>query len=320
MAREAWPKTDVIESSKRAVFLAVFRWARDEDKVTTPSDGGGKAKSGSTKDSEWAIRLDVMGYPQVRLLDGWGRALASSDRYANLRTGAQVVEAVDAAIRDAKQSKEAYAPVSPSKALLDRFPGVDRDEASRPEPWRRARAWLRALEKGKHSAADLARLWDAEDDAVLRKAILGMLAPGEKDAVAARLLAEGLGGANDYVRGAAIEASVKVGGDAGAKSLLSVLEKALSGKAGWKNPNNVLCAVTSAASRLPDVRFIDPLAKVVEKHDANNTATLNAVEALIAIGKADGMPKVKAALLAARDRPGAHQKRIQSLVDSALGK
>jgi hypothetical protein len=190
----------------------------------------------------------------------------------------------------------------------------------RPEPWRRAKTWVRALASGEWKVADCAQLWEAEEDALVRKAVLDRLDAKAKDPQVAELLTAGLDGSNDYVRAAAIGASARVGGDAGAKSLLATLEKAVGGRAGWKNPNNVLCAVTDAVQNLPDERFVAALGKVIEANDANNTATLNAVESLIAIGNAHDMKVVKPLLERARERPGYHQKRIRELVDAALPK
>ncbi len=324
MAREVWPEKDVIAESDEVVFLAVYRWMRAGDVPTTPRDPepGAKAGSGSdTRDSEWAIRLDVRGYPQVRLLDGWGRPLPSSDRYASARTRGDVLQAIAAAKREGKgkPSEEAGRAVPP-KSLLARLPADLRDEVARREPWVRARVWLRALREGRWKTTDLAALWDAEEDPVVRRAVLESLSGGDDDKVAARLVEQGLAGANDYARGAAIAACARVGGDVGVLGLVGVIEKALAGATGWKNPNNVLCDATKAAKDLPDLRLVPPLSKVLAKESANNSATLLAVQALVAIGEKHGMPKVKEPLTRARDLKGALEAQIRKAVDAAIGK
>jgi hypothetical protein len=303
------------------VFLAVYRWARGDEgrPATTGGEKNGDEKKpppDETRDSEWAIRLDVRAYPQVRLLDGWGRPLPSSDRYASLRTAKDVAAAAEAANREAWPIEKAVSPKY-SKAVLARLTPPERDRVARPEPWVRAPVWTRALVASSWEADDLGALFEVEEDPLVRRAVLERLGPKDKGALE-KVVAPALSGRNDHVRSAAIAACARIGGEAAVEGLLRAIDAVTAGKSGWKNPNNVLCDAVAASRSIPDPRFVPALSRVLERNDANNSASLLAVESLIGIGRKHGMAAVKEPLSRAKDLPGAHQARIRSLVEKAL--
>src|SRR5262245_59681320 len=152
MAREAWPKKEVIDASKDVVCLAVYRWKRNDDPETPSSKEA--PKSGSVEDGEWAIRLDVKGYPQIRLLDGWGRALPSAGSYEYAQDAKRVVAAMGVAEREGKSRGQPDRIDVPAK-LLVKLPEKDRAAAADPIGSVRCRTWLRALGKGEWSSTDL---------------------------------------------------------------------------------------------------------------------------------------------------------------------
>src|SRR5262245_15958029 len=142
MAREAWPRKEVIDASKDVVCLAVYRWRRtDGPETPSPSDA---AKKGSVEDGEWAMRLDVKAYPQIRLLDGWGRTLPSAGSYEYAQDAKQVVAAMGVAEREGKGRPHPDRIDVPAK-LAARLPEKDRAAAADPIGSVRCRTWLRAL-------------------------------------------------------------------------------------------------------------------------------------------------------------------------------
>jgi thioredoxin family protein len=324
MAREVWPKPAVIAAGKDVVCLAVYRWRKD---ATTP---GGESKKGpeeSAQDSDWAMRLDVKGYPQIRLLDGWSRPLPSSGAHEMDRNADQVVAAMAAARAEGRKSEKPAAMRVPDK-LLARLAEKDRAAAAEPIGSVRCRTWLRALDKGEWKPADLAALFRADDDAVLRVRILERLGgaklgptmgKGYDDAVV-EAVAESVDGANDYVRCAALRLLGRLGGPRAVKALRDTIAKALDGKSGWNNVNNVLCEAVEASIGTADPSLTEVLGRVVATQSANNYATVLATRCLVAIGKASGADAVRPHLERARKLEGANAPAIRKEVEGFLGK
>ena len=316
MAREAWPKKEVFEASKDVVCLAVYRWRRADDPETpSPKDA---AKRGSVEDGEWAIRLDVKGYPQIRLLDGWGRALPSAGAHEFARDAKEVVQAMTVAQREGKGRSKPAAIDVPAK-LLARLPEKDRAAATDPIGSVRCRTWLRALSKGTWTSEELVALLRADDDAVLRVRVIERLSDAKLDDAAADVLAEAVDGTNDYVRGAALRLLGKTGGPRAVAAIAQTIGKGVDGGKGWKNPNNVLCEAVEASIGTPDKALVDVLGKVVATREANNQATLLATRSLVAIGRKFGKDVVRAHLEKAKKLEGPLAAQIRKEADSLLG-
>jgi hypothetical protein len=317
MAREAWPKQEVIDASKDVVCLAVYRWRRSDDPETPSSKVA--AKKGDVEDGEWAIRLDVKGYPQIRLLDGWGRALPSAAAHEFARDAKQVVESLDAARKEGRGRAKPAAPDFPAK-LLARLPEKERAAAADPIGSVRCRTWLKALEKGAWTSEDLVALLRADDDPVLRVRVIERLSDAKLDDAAADALGDAVGGTNDYVRGAALKLLGKTGGPRAVTAIAETIAKGVDGGKGWKNPNNVLCEAVEASIGTPDKALVDPLGRVIATQAANNYATVLATRSLVAIGKKFGADLVRAHLEKARKLEGPLAAQIRKEADSLLGK
>jgi hypothetical protein len=308
MAREAWPKKEVVDASRDAICLAVYRWK--------------KQGSSEAEDSEWAKRLDVKGYPQIRILDGWGRPLPASGAHEMDRTAQQVAAAIEASKSDGGRVKRPDPPAIPEK-LLARLAAKDHEAALDPIGSVRCRVWLAAMEKGPWPAADLVALLRADDDPVLRVALIERLGDAKLDEPAADALADALvesvGGNNDYVRGAAMKLLGTTGGPRAVKALADTIGKALDG-GGFKNTNNVLCEAVDATIATPDKQLVDVLGRVLATQQANNQATLLATRSLVGIGRKFGADLVKAHLERARKMEGPLAGQIRKEVESLLGK
>ena len=316
MAREAWPKKEVIDASKDVICLAVYRYRRADDPVTPSSKD---AKKGAVEDGEWAIRLDVRGYPQIRLLDGWGRALPSAGSYESARDAQQVVAAMGVAEREGRHRTKPSGPDVPAN-LLARLAEKDRAAAGDPVGSVRCRTWLRALGKGTWTNEDVLALLHADDDPVLRLRLIERLSDAKLDDEAAAALGEAVDGTNDYVRGAALKLLGKTGGPRAVKVLAETIGKGVDGGKGWKNPNNVLCDAVEASIGAPDKALVEPLGRVLATQQANNYATVLATKSLVAIGRKFGADLVRAHLEQARKLEGPLAPQIRKEVDSLLGK
>lgn len=317
MAREAWPRKDVIDASKDVVCLAVYRWRR-ADEPETPSSKDA-VKKGAVEDGEWAVRLDVRAYPQIRLLDGWGRALPSAGSYEYAQDAKQVIAAMGVAEREGKGRAKPAAVDVPAK-LLARLPEKERASAADPIGSVRCRTWLRALEKGTWTNEDLVALLRADEDPVLRVRLIERLADAKPDASASDALADAVGGTNDYVRGAALKLLGTTGGARAVAVLAETIGKGVDGGKGWQNPNNVLCDAVEASITTPDKALVEPLGRVLATQQANNYATVLATRSLVAIGKKCGADLVRAHLEKARKLDGPLAPQIRKEVDSFLGK
>ena len=94
MAKEVWPSKEVVEASKKVVCLAVYRWDQSQGE-------------NSVIDSEWAIRFNVMGYPQFRYVDGWMRPLEGPLGTSRTKLGikSDMLAAVSAVKKKRKKSQ-----------------------------------------------------------------------------------------------------------------------------------------------------------------------------------------------------------------------
>jgi HEAT repeat protein len=316
MAREAWPKQEVIDASRDVVCLAVYRWRRHDDPETPSSNDA--ARKGAVEDGEWAIRLDVRGYPQIRLLDGWGRPLPSAAAHEYARDAKQVVAAMDVARKEGRGRPKPDVVAVPAK-LLQRLPEKDRAAAADPIGSVRCRTWLKALEKGAWSSADMLALLRADDDPVLRLRLIERIGEAKLDDAAAGALADAVDGTNDYVRGAALKLLGKTGGARAVALLAATIGKGVDGGKGWKNPNNVLCDAVEASIATPDKALVDPLGRVLATQGANNQATLLATRSLVAVGRKFGADLVRAHLERARKLEGPLAAEIRREVATLLG-
>jgi hypothetical protein len=312
MAREVWPKAAVIAASQDVICLAVYRWRTGDAPASEP------ARKPAVSDSEWAARLDVKAYPQIRLLDGFGRTLPSSAAHELDRRPEQVVAAMAAANAGGKAAQ----PPAPRKlpaGLLSRLPGKDRAAALDPIGSVRCRAWLSALEEGEWSAGDLVALFGADDDPVLRLRLIERLGAMRLDEAAIDALAEAVLGDNDYVRGAALKLLGRTGGERAVSALRDTIGKAVEGGTGWKNPNNVLIEALDASIATADRTLVDVLGRVLVRHGANNYATVLATKSLVAIGRKSGAELVRPHLERAAQLEGGQAAQIRREVDAFLG-
>jgi len=281
MAREAWPKEEVIEASRDVVCLAVHRYDRDGEspfESLWPKD---------QKMSEWAVRLDVMGYPQVRLLDGWGRPFEGVESAPSARSAETICEAMHTAARAG--AKKLVAPRRKLSAALKKIvPDKRQEDAVSPDVTVRAAVWGELLAKKRLKPGALLAIFEGEDDPLRLLAVLWLLREGrldEKDEEALRLLELAVAGTNDYVRAEAIAATAQLGGKGAVAILSDVIEKVLDGKSGWSNPNNMLCAAAHAAIDVAEPDLLDVLERVMAETGTNNSAHHSAARALRAIAR-----------------------------------
>jgi len=290
MAREAWPKEEVIETSREVICLAIHRY----DKVgESPFD---ELWPKNQKMSEWAVRLDVMGYPQVRLLDGYGRPFDGVDSKPSARNADTVQAAMRAAARVGSK-KPAPPKYRLGKALKKLVPKRRQEDAVSPDVEVRAAVWGELLSKKKKpKPKQLLSIFEWEQDPLTRLAVLWALREGkldEKDEDALRLLELAVVGGNDYVRAEAIAATADLGGKGAAAILTEVIELVLDRESGWSNPNNMLCAATSAAIEVAEPGMLEILERVLAETGTNNSAHGYAYRAIDAIGKKDRRLKKK---------------------------
>jgi hypothetical protein len=324
MAGQVWPAPQLEKKSREVVFLAVYRYgvvppgARAEG-LSPVSAQGGRPKASPTDPSDWAIRLDVQGYPQFRLLDHWGRPLEDSDRHAGARSVDQVLAAADAAKAGARGGS-APPDVRLPVAVLEKVPKDRRETAASPDPDARVKLWREVLGDAKWDPRILAALVQGDPDPVVRMEALARFPAAAPPAECVAALRLGVDGSNDYVRARCLDLLGGAGPD-GAAIIRETVEKALAGGADWHNPNNVLCGALSAAEKTADPSLVEVLGKVVRKVGTNNSALVIATRALAATGKAHGMAPVREHLLAAKAREdGPVMAEVRRIADNALGK
>lgn len=302
MARQVWCRPAVIEKCAKVVMLAVHR-----------SDPGPRDAAGYGA-PEWVVRLDVMAYPQMRILDWFGRERPDVAVFA--RTEKDVLALIDAALAGMKRGTEDSALVLPP--LFGAAAKAPR-ELLDPVVHVRSAAWRKWMERQELDSAKCAALMEwAGSDALVRIDVLRRAAKKLKPKDLQPVVEVGLAANNDYVRSAAFEALPALGAEAGAPLLAECIESARTNKQKLANPNNVLCAAIEASLELPHACLVAPLTKVLETGDGNNTATLLAVKSLIAIGKKHGEKLVRKSLDQALKIEGAHKAAIQELVKNFL--
>jgi len=281
MAREVWPDDALIAASEEVVLLAVHR----------------------SDDQEWATRLNVMAYPRILFLDGWARILEEQVS----RRAPNIIDAIQAH-RDNTRWKRPR-PKVPS--LLGRRVDSARRKASRdPVLERRVAVWRELLAEGEWSSRELAALFEWEPDAPLRMDVLEKLAgcSGDDRAVV-QVIEAALEQPNDYVRAAAMELAAELGGPQMAGLLGGVMELVLEGRSSYANPNNMLCEAAKLAQRIADPSLAPLLQRILEQETANNSATMYAVEALLAIGLRHGLEVVREGLEAGLEVEGDERRR-----------
>lgn len=302
MARTVWCRPEVIEASEDVVMLAIHRSERpagDASVYTAP---------------EWVVRLDVMAYPQVRILDRWGRSVDLAEAERSPRDQRDVT----ALIRAAGSRIDGDPPKPKPPAALSALVREHADLAS-PFAHVRAGAWRATLDATELTARQFLAAMQWESDAPSRIVLL-RYAREALPAVELQSIVElGLAAPNDYVRVGAIDAVADLGADLAAPMLAALIAKVRSGTSGFSNPNNVLCAATEACAKAPHLSLIAPLAAIVENGEGNNRATLLAVEALARIGREHGRGRVKAPLQRALEIEGYFADQIREIVRAALG-
>ena len=278
MTREVWPKPVTVAALKKVVCLAVNRYGKETKKRRTYPP------------SPWAVRFNVMGYPQFRFVDGWGRALRMSTRVG--RTPQHIAKAVDRAL-----------------AALP--------EGDAAKPWKdpdlRLAYWRSQLER-KRSTKALRKGFLEESDPLIRLAILDYIATKPKDRDALHMLEQAAKGNNDWVRQRSFAILASAPSEGSAKILATAIDRVLDGGSGWPNPNNMLVAAAKAAIGVAHPILIRPLGDILAKHKSNNTATYYAVQALDAIGKAHGHKRVVPFLEPTDAYEGWGAERIQKIV------
>jgi hypothetical protein len=280
MARETWPTDDVKRCAEDVVFLAVHR----------------------NDDVDWTTRLNVIAYPQTLFLDGAGNVLPGGRDHAFARTKEQVVAAVRAF---AGERETVLRPLRvPQELLRGGMPKQRIQQLGSPDCDVRLAAWRQMLPG--LTPAQLQVLFVHEPDAMARlEALRAMPRTSAHHAAATELATKAAGDPNDYVRQEAVAA---------------MIDAVLAGESGYANPNNMLCAATKAAATVAEPALVEPLASVLRKEKANNSATHLAVAALAAIGERHGKPAVEKALELALAVDGAGAERLHVAARAALGR
>lgn len=275
MTRAVWPEPEAVEALQEVVPLAVHRYRQDrqDPKAHPPSD--------------WAIRLNVMAYPQFRFLDGEGRALPVTT---------DVVRTPGGLRRAIRRARAAYE----GSKRGDRYLG--RLDASAFERAKSHRERVRAFELA---------------DPLAQLAILDRRKPDLADDATRISIQHALQGPNDWVRIRAIELLGRCRGEAAGRLLAKQIDRLLSGRHRYANPNNVLMAAMRAAKTLADRALVPSLARVLETRSGNNMATLYAVEALIAVSQTAGFEAVAQVLERADEIEGRLAPRIRRLIAAA---
>jgi hypothetical protein len=229
-----WSDRGVIDAVRRVVLLAAHRWP----------EGDGAA-------SELAVRLNVIAYPQLRYLDGWGRPL----EVPAIRHAEQLRASVDRAIA-ALAARVPPVPLSIPDSLRRRVPADRLTMLSDPNPFMRAPAWIALLELGRLDESEaLAALFGWESDAVVRLVILhrpGATTCRSPSTSCRSLLASGIVDANEWVRSRALElvGAAQVREHLGAvHALLGELE---ASGARFQNANNLRLAALRAVAGIAD--------------------------------------------------------------------
>lgn len=269
MARDTWPHRELVETMERVVPLAIH----------------------VSDDEPWAVRTGVIGYPQLRFYDGWGRRFRGHER---ARTPEEVQAAVIA------QSGRTIKP-----APRRRLPGVlsrmlstsERRLAVDDDCEVRAAVWLDLLERTELEPRLLLALYEAETDAVVRIEVLDRLVvDGRLDRSTRELLLLALETENDWVRGKGIPLIARTRDPRLIEEVIAVVGKVLTRQGGYENPNNVLIMAAEALGTARARAGVDCLERILKQEKANNGATTVAVRSLWAIGEEHGLAAVEDAL------------------------
>ncbi|MCA8973625.1 MAG: HEAT repeat domain-containing protein [Planctomycetes bacterium] len=291
MARETWPCAEVIKASERVVFLAVHRH----------------------DDTDWTVRLNVLGYPQILFLDAWGQLLPGGNEHNYARTKAAVVAAVDAF---AGCGSGPQPRLKLSSRLRKLVPKEDADKLTSWDCMTRIEVWRRRIPACDQKA--LAAIFAWETDPVARLEALRAMGKVGRGKDVIKVAIDAVGDQNDYVRQEAFALLGTLGGAEAAKALVNVIESVLGGRSGYANPNNMLCAAVEAAGKAAEPSAIESLANVLRRHTSDNYATHLAVGALAAIGSKHGRGRVRAALELALAVKGHGAERLHEAARAAM--
>jgi hypothetical protein len=300
LAHDFWPKPEVVEATKRIVCLAIYRYKVEQERYLP---------------TEWAIRLNVMAYPQAFFLDASGSPLPEC---RVLTSASAIRRSVESACEKiAKLGNTVRRSVLP--AALQKATAADmRSRLESSDCITRSAAWREVLDSSDPDPEDLLTLFGWETDAVVRLAVLEEIENRAPDKAMLRLVKQAVEDENDYVRDKAISLLAKLPRQEAASILANMIRRIERRESGYGNPNNMLCSAAAACATVRDPSLIEPLRSILEKEDANNNATLLAVEALIAIGHQYRMTMVAEALSKAQHLQGAHATRISILIEDAL--
>ena len=190
MAKETWCKPTLIRASRDVVMLAIHR--HDLPPGSPPDRAA----------PDWVIRYNVMAYPQVRLLDGWGQEIKGGMSYRSVRTVDEVVGAIRFASRTGGSGLRSPKPRLSPESL--RPAGSSQTKVLDPAAWERAKAWREILGRETLDNEGALALFAAEDDGVLRIEVLREATPHLGDDGGKRLLQAAMDADNDYVRSFAL--------------------------------------------------------------------------------------------------------------------
>lgn len=269
MAREVWPKEELIAASEDVICLAIHRY----------------------DDLEWTQRLGVMGYPKIIFLDPWARPLGSS---SSARTASALVYNIQKQkLKSLGKAKRLKIP-----AKLKKY--VTRDlkkDAVNPVLEQRASVWINLLGQGDWTPKELLALFEWEADALVGIAVIQKIeAPSPKDKNVRKILTGALSRINDYVRLAAMKKIAVIGGDEMAELLNGIMLSVLDRASPYSNPNNMLCEAAKLAAEIESPSSVEVLTRILEQETANNSATIYALNALIANGSKHGLDVVRKGL------------------------
>lgn len=281
MAHEVWPAPDVRDASAEVIPLAVHHARQPDDSpfmsLLHPKFHG----------DEWCVRLNVMAYPQLRYLDGWGRPLPGLEGQELARSFedvTSVLRMIPGAVRSLELPLPREIPYEVSRIV----PKKIRDDLLSLDCTVREQVWQQVLQE-RRTTQELAAIFAWETDPLVRLAILQVLdGKGSKkltrDRYVERILDASVRGDNDFVRMTAIELAVRIGGEDVSSMLIEVIDAVVEERSGWANPNNMLCTATQAAGELAPPEMLETLARVLDTTTKDNQAYRNALAAIRAIG------------------------------------
>lgn len=244
MERSTWRDKRVIEAARKVVLLAIYRWGQE----------GGS--------SEWAVRLGVRAYPQLRWIDGWAQPIGVKV----VRTVSSIVASVERATSALPERRQPEALDLPA-VLLSAIPDDKREACRSADRSLRWPAWRSLLLEKKLGTTARVALARAEPDALAHVAVLESLRAEKSSPELVKLFAELVASKNDYVRAEAIGALARSGDTSQLSQLHQLLSRINHGRnrSGVTNPNNVRADLIEALGKLASVTSIEPLVETAQK-------------------------------------------------------